>query len=58
LSRRVPPKAKHDAAEWQTAMEALLLVVKTDGPTMLAAIAITQALNKTAPQLAVAGKRV
>jgi hypothetical protein len=28
------PKAEHDAAEWQAAMEALLLVAEHDGPTM------------------------
>jgi hypothetical protein len=27
------PKAEHDAAEWQAAMQALLLVAEHDGPT-------------------------
>ncbi len=31
------PKAEHMAAEWQAAMEALLLVVTHNGPTMFAA---------------------
>ena len=31
-----PPKAEHDAPEWQAAAEALLLVAERDGPTMLA----------------------
>ena len=32
------PKAEHDAEEWQAAMQALLLVVEHDGPTMFARI--------------------
>ena len=38
------PKAEHDAAEWQAAMVALILVAETSGPTMFARIAMTQAL--------------
>jgi hypothetical protein len=34
------PKAEHDAAEWQAAMEALLLVAEYDGPTMFARIGV------------------
>ena len=30
------PKAEHDADEWRTAMEALLLVAERNGPTILA----------------------
>ena len=30
------PKAEHSAPEWQAAMEALILVAETGGPTMLA----------------------
>jgi hypothetical protein len=30
------PKAEHDAADWQVAMETLLLVAERDGPEMLA----------------------
>jgi hypothetical protein len=33
------PRAEHDAAEWQAAMEALLLVAESGGPTMFARIA-------------------
>jgi hypothetical protein len=32
------PKAEHDTAEWQAAMEALLLVAELDGPPMFARI--------------------
>ena len=39
------PKAEHDAADWQVAMEMLLLVAERDGPEMLARIAVTKALN-------------
>jgi hypothetical protein len=40
------PKAAHDAAEWQAAMEALLLVAEHGGPTMFARIGVMQALNR------------
>jgi hypothetical protein len=40
------PKAKHRAPEWQTAMEALILVATHGGPTMLARIGIMRALNR------------
>ena len=40
------PKAEHEAAEWQTAMEALILVATLDGPTMFARIGIMRALNR------------
>jgi hypothetical protein len=39
------PKAEHDAADWQVAMEVLLLVAERDGPEMLARIAVMKALN-------------
>lgn len=39
------PKAEHDAAEWQAAMEALILVAESGGPTMLARIGIMLALH-------------
>jgi hypothetical protein len=39
-------KAEHEAAEWQAAMEALILVAETNGPTMFARIGIMQALNR------------
>ena len=41
------PKAEHDADEWQAAMQALLLVVEHDGPTMFARIGVMRALNLT-----------
>ena len=40
------PKAEHDAADWQIAMETLLLVAERDGPEMLARIAVMKALNR------------
>jgi len=43
---RSSPKAERDAPEWQAAMKALLLVATRDGPTMLARIGMTQALNR------------
>ena len=43
------PKAEHDAADWQVAMETLLLVAERDGPEMLARIAVMKALNRHRP---------
>jgi hypothetical protein len=40
------PKAEHQAPEWQAAMEALILVATSGGPTMLARIGIMRALNR------------
>jgi hypothetical protein len=40
------PKAEHAAAEWQAAMESLILVVTLGGPTMFARIGIMRALNR------------
>jgi hypothetical protein len=40
------PKAEHEAAEWQAAMEALILVATSGGPTMLARIGVKRALNR------------
>ena len=40
------PKAEHEAPECQAAMQALLLVAKSGGPTMLARIGIMQALHR------------
>jgi hypothetical protein len=39
------PKKEAALAEWQTAIEALMLVVERDGPTMLARIGVLRALN-------------
>jgi hypothetical protein len=41
-------EADHAAAEWQAAMEALILVATSGGPTMFARIGIMQALNRHA----------
>jgi hypothetical protein len=41
------PKAEHEAEEWQTAMEALILVAESNGgPTMMARIGVMLALNR------------
>jgi hypothetical protein len=39
------PKAEHEAAEWQAAMKALILVATHGGPTMLARIGVMRALH-------------
>jgi hypothetical protein len=39
------PKATHDRSEWQMAKRALLLVVESDGDTLLAYIGLKRALN-------------
>ena len=40
------PKAEHEAAEWQAAMVALILVATSGGPMMFARIGIMRALNR------------
>jgi hypothetical protein len=40
------PKAEQDAADWQVAMEVLLLAAERDAPEMLARIGMMQALNR------------
>jgi hypothetical protein len=40
------PKAEHETAEWQGAMEALILVATIGGPTMFARIGAMMALNR------------
>jgi hypothetical protein len=40
------PKAEHEAAEWQAAMEALILVATLGGTTMMARIGVMKALNR------------
>jgi hypothetical protein len=42
------PKDEHETAEWQDAMEALILVAESGGPTMFARIGVMQALNRNA----------
>jgi hypothetical protein len=39
------PKAWHDAPEWQAAMETLILVAESGGPTMFARIGVMRPLN-------------
>jgi hypothetical protein len=40
------PETEHTAAEWQAAMEALILVATLGGPTMMARIGVMRALNR------------
>jgi len=40
------PAAEQQIAEWQAAVEALLLVVELNGPTMMARIGVIRALNR------------
>ncbi len=40
------PKAEHENAEWQAAMEALILVATSGGPTTFARIGVMRALNR------------
>jgi hypothetical protein len=40
------PKKEAALPEWQAAIEALMLVVRSDGPTMLARIGVMRALNR------------
>jgi hypothetical protein len=40
------PEAEHQLEHWQNGVEALLLVVKHNGPTMFARIGMIRALNR------------
>ncbi len=40
------PKKESDLPEWQAAIEALMLVVRQNGPTMFARIGVMLALNR------------
>ena len=40
------PKAEQNLDEWQAVVEALLLVVNLNGPTMMARIGVMRALNR------------
>jgi hypothetical protein len=52
------PKAEQQIEEWQTAVEALILVAESkDGPTMLARIGVMKALNHGKPNPAIAPRR-
>jgi hypothetical protein len=44
------PKAEQHAADWQVAMETLILVAERDGPEMLARVAVMKALNGNKPR--------
>lgn len=39
-------EGRADADEWQAAMEALILIADSDGPTMFARIGVMRALNR------------
>jgi hypothetical protein len=45
------PAAEHSAPEWEAAMEVLILVSETGGPTMLARIGVMRALNRHVEQV-------
>jgi len=40
------PKADQQLDEWQTAIECLMLVIESGGPTMFARIGVMRALNR------------
>jgi hypothetical protein len=40
------PREDAELAEWQAAIEALILVVELDGPTMFVRIGVMRALNR------------
>jgi len=46
LHHEAAEKAEHEAEEWQAAMEALILVATSGGPTMFARIGVMRALNR------------
>jgi hypothetical protein len=45
------PKEEADLPEWQSAIEALILVADLGGPTMFARIGIMRALNRNVPRV-------
>jgi hypothetical protein len=45
------PAAEQHLEEWQAAVEALLLVVELNGPTMMARIGVMRALNRHVERL-------
>jgi hypothetical protein len=51
-------KAEQDLAEWQAAVEALLLVVELSGPTMMARICVLRALNRHIERVFDASRKV
>jgi len=46
------PEAEHEAPEWQAAMQALMLVATSGGPTMFARIGVMRALTISKPDRA------
>ena len=44
------PKAEQQDPAWQTAVEALILVAESNGPTMFARIGMMQAINRHKPE--------
>ena len=51
------PKAEHDAADWQLAMETLLSVAERGALEMLARIAVTKALYRRIPNATAAPRQ-
>jgi hypothetical protein len=51
------PKVEHDAADWQVAMETLILFAERDGPEMLARIGMMRALNRLSVEATPAPRR-
>ncbi len=51
------PKKEADAPEWQAAIEALILVAESGGPTMFARIGVMRALNAGKPDPAITPRR-
>ncbi|MGB6400395.1 MAG: hypothetical protein WBF73_32625 [Bradyrhizobium sp.] len=51
------PKTEHAAPEWQAAMEALILVAESHGPTMFARIGVMRALNRNIERVFEPGKK-
>src|SRR5258708_20915319 len=52
------PKAEHTTAEWQAAMEALILMATLSGPTMFARIDVMRALNRHVERVFYASRKV
>ncbi len=50
-------KAEHEAREWQAAMEALILVATSGGPTMFARIGMMRALNRNVKRVFIRTER-
>lgn len=46
------PKKEADTAQWQAAIESLMLVAELGGPTMFARIGVMRALRRNGPKAA------